>query len=229
MSDNDTKKVSRTDCEAYKDAETLRWLYHGRDLSSRDAGDVLGVTKSAVLYWMDKHDIERRPGRYRDGPWRDEETLRTEYVEKGRSANALADEWDTTDLIIYNWLDRHGIDHRHGPRTGGDHPNYGITGEDHWCWKGGFDRHYGANWYKQTEKARKRDNHECQRCGIAQQDCSRALDVHHRKRLGWFKKKYDAPEWWEKGNRLSNLVTLCDNCHRKVEQWPVQPVVADDA
>lgn len=100
---------------------------------------------------------------------------------------------------------------------------YGIVqeetqkGENNPVWRGGWEHYYGANWEQQAEKARARDDHTCQRCGIDGEELDRALDVHHKKRLGWFREEYDAPEWWEKGNQLDNLVSMCSSCHKIVE------------
>mgnify|MGYP000114244486 CR=1 FL=1 len=90
-------------------------------------------------------------------------------------------------------------------------------------WKGGTLRYYGENWNKQRDKARKRDNHTCQRCGVAESELDQQLDVHHIKRLGWFKEEYDAPVWWEKANALDNLLSLCRSCHYTWEGIPLRP------
>lgn len=85
------------------------------------------------------------------------------------------------------------------------------------AWRGGYRTYYGPNWDEQREKALKRDDYTCQDCEQHADDMDRSPDVHHKKRLGWFKEEYDDPEWWEKANALDNLVTLCESCHMKVE------------
>lgn len=45
---------------AWKDAETLRNLYHGERLTAAEVGERLGCHKGTVVYWMEKHGIERR-------------------------------------------------------------------------------------------------------------------------------------------------------------------------
>jgi len=92
-----------------------------------------------------------------------------------------------------------------------------MAGDANHAWRGGWDHYYGANWDEQRQKAIERDDHTCQRCGKDADEMRRSPDVHHKKRLGWFKEEYDAPEWWEKGNRLENLTTLCPSCHMAVE------------
>lgn len=95
-----------------------------------------------------------------------------------------------------------------------------FAGENNPVWRGGRVDYYGPNWEEQREKALDRDNHTCQQCGTPADDMSRSPDVHHKKRLGWFKEEYDSPEWYERGNRLDNLVTLCPSCHMK-ETWSI--------
>jgi len=92
-----------------------------------------------------------------------------------------------------------------------------FAGENNPVWRGGWDWYYGPNWDEQREKAIERDNHECQRCGAPESDMDRSPDVHHIKRIGWFKEEYERPDWWVRGNKLENLVTLCRQCHQQVE------------
>jgi len=88
------------------------------------------------------------------------------------------------------------------------------SGEDSPRWKGGYHEHYGQNWKGQREKARQRDDYECQICGLAQDEQVEAIDqslnVHHIKRFG----AVDDPQV---ANQLENLVTLCKWCHTDVE------------
>jgi len=84
-------------------------------------------------------------------------------------------------------------------------------------WAGGHDRYYGENWKKQRNKARKRDDYTCQRCGVCESELDRSLSVHHKVPL----RKYDN---WREANELENLITLCRSCHGVVESWPVQPI-----
>jgi DEAD/DEAH box helicase domain-containing protein len=67
---------------------------------------------------------------------------------------------------------------------------------------------YGSSWTKQRDRARARDDYRCQVCGVEEQD--RAHHVHHKSPF----RQFDSPEI---ANQLSNLVTLCPSCHRRVE------------
>lgn len=46
---------------AYQDAEWLRREYHDNGRSTADIGAEAGVSESTIRYWMDAHDIDRRP------------------------------------------------------------------------------------------------------------------------------------------------------------------------
>lgn len=67
---------------------------------------------------------------------------------------------------------------------------------------------YGPNWRTQRDRARARDDYRCQVCGKHEQ--SQAHDVHHRQPFRTFTS-------YEQANQLGNLVTLCKDCHRRVE------------
>lgn len=86
------------------------------------------------------------------------------------------------------------------------------TGEDAPTWKGGYEPYYGANWRKQRRKARERDDHTCQRCGITEIEHGRALDVHHIVPFRRFGRTR-----YKEANDLSNLICLCNVCHTFVE------------
>ena len=97
------------------------------------------------------------------------------------------------------------------------------SGENNPVWKGGKIYYYGPNWKRQRRKARKRDQYRCRECGATERELGTIPSVHHRMKMRHYKEKYDAPEWYEKGNRLENLITLCEKHHRKWEGLPIQP------
>jgi DEAD/DEAH box helicase domain-containing protein len=68
---------------------------------------------------------------------------------------------------------------------------------------------YGKNWLTRKDEARYRDQYRCQICGMI--ESGRAHDVHHKVPFRMFQN-------FEQANRLDNLVTLCHECHRRVEQ-----------
>lgn len=67
---------------------------------------------------------------------------------------------------------------------------------------------YGKSWIKQRDRARSRDNYQCQVCRAEERD--RAHHVHHVTPFRQFSSA-------ELANQLENLVTLCPSCHQRVE------------
>lgn len=99
------------------------------------------------------------------------------------------------------------------------------TGENNHNWKGGGVEYYGPNWYRQARLARKRDDYKCQHCGIAQNKLRRTLDVHHIKPFRTFGYIRNENENYKLANDLTNLISLCQQCHAKAEanMIPIQP------
>ena len=80
-----------------------------------------------------------------------------------------------------------------------------LRNEGHWS----TDRNeYGPDWERQRNQARARDGYRCQVCGLP--ETGRAHHVHHKTPFRTFPSVVAA-------NHLSNLITLCANCHRRVE------------
>ena len=73
---------------------------------------------------------------------------------------------------------------------------------------------YGPDWQKIRLAVRKRDQFKCQVCGAA--ETNREHDVHHKIPFRAFIQN-GVPDR-DQANRLENLTTLCQSCHRKVEQ-----------
>jgi len=67
---------------------------------------------------------------------------------------------------------------------------------------------YGPNWEVQRNRARQRDGFRCQLCGA--EEGERLHHVHHKTPFRTFTSFIQA-------NMLENLVTLCPECHRRVE------------
>lgn len=88
-----------------------------------------------------------------------------------------------------------------------------MIGANNRLWKGGKidEEHYGPQWIIIREIIRKRDNYTCQRCGIHQDSLSKALSVHH---IVPFRLFY--PDHIDAAHHQSNLVSLCQSCHRTI-------------
>lgn len=88
-------------------------------------------------------------------------------------------------------------------------------GEQNPAWKGGKAHYYGPNWNQQRRAALERDGHTCQLCGMDSEEHRETyrcqLNIHHIVRFKAFDDHQSA-------NELSNLVTVCHNCHKTLEQ-----------
>lgn len=89
---------------------------------------------------------------------------------------------------------------------------YGMweRGKNNPYWRGGHGRYYGMNWKEQRRKSRERDNHICQVCGVTEDGM--AHHVHHITPFRIF-----GLGRYKEANDLSNLITLCPNCHKKAD------------
>jgi 5-methylcytosine-specific restriction endonuclease McrA len=92
-------------------------------------------------------------------------------------------------------------------------------GEKHYLWRGGQSKYRGPNWTQQRKLAYNRDNGECKYCGKKPKAGERKFQVHHIKPFRAFDGDYLT------ANQLTNLITLCQLCHRKAErgQIVIQP------
>lgn len=102
------------------------------------------------------------------------------------------------------------------------------VGEAHPRYNGGTVNYYGPNWREQRRKVRERDQYRCQACGRTERELGQIPSAHHKVKITHFKENYDAPEWYEKGNRLGNLILLCASDHSKWEGMPVYPEAWND-
>jgi len=99
-----------------------------------------------------------------------------------------------------------------------------ISGENNPLYKENKeDIKYGRNWRKQRLKATIRDQSRCQVCGKTPVDINRSLSVHHIIPRSTFKDEYPEPEWWQRANKIDNLISLCGSCHRRWEGIPLKP------
>ena len=71
-------------------------------------------------------------------------------------------------------------------------------------------KEYGPNWSKQRRKCLERDDWSCRVCGVGKEELSRELSVHHITP----RREYDGN--WDQ-NELSNLISLCSECHGRFE------------
>lgn len=78
------------------------------------------------------------------------------------------------------------------------------VGENASGWKGGKSNEDYPYTFNEKLKTfvRKRDGHKCQVCGVPQQECIKALCVHHI-------------DYNKMNSEVNNLISLCYKCHNK--------------
>ncbi len=75
----------------------------------------------------------------------------------------------------------------------------------------GRPEYRGGNWDVQAARARERDGYRCRVCGVTEEELKRQLDVHHKTPVRMFESAADA-------NVLSNLISVCSSCHKRLEE-----------
>lgn len=80
----------------------------------------------------------------------------------------------------------------------------------------GLPNDYGPTWAKQRELARERDGYKCVVCGKPE-PAGQQHHVHHRKPFRTFGYVRGENNNDLRANDLSNLMTVCPNCHAKIE------------
>lgn len=197
--------------ERLKDKSMMRRLYRNQRLSSSEIAEKFECSESSVLKWLHNHGIEVRGHTgNRDfpeihDPWK----LWDLYWGRGLSTNRIAKKFGCDTSTVTHQMISLGIPRRSMSEAM-------PVGEKHHNWsENSSGPYYGSEWPHQRKKAIERDNHECKFCGLTEQEHiaihGRSLDVHHVTPLGEFEETRVA-------NRLSNLITLCFNCHRSIEE-----------
>ena len=83
-------------------------------------------------------------------------------------------------------------------------------------WQGEPLRDYGPNWDEQRRRVRERDGFRCRHCDVPE-PAGRGHDVHHLRPFREFDYRPGRNDNYLAANDLSNLITLCQRCHRLVE------------
>lgn len=92
-----------------------------------------------------------------------------------------------------------------------------FKGDKSGTWGGGKIEGRGKDWNVKREVARERDSYTCTRCGVLEENHkSYQLSVHHIVPFKFFKDT-------EKANEPTNLLTLCEVCHRKIHTGENHP------
>lgn len=149
------------------------------------------------------------------------ETLKAREVEEelGKSISYVIKYYDSWS----NALEELGYE-ANKPVSNPDSDWYGLSGKNHPVWKGGEDlyegAYYGPSWTTDLKiKIRKRDGWKCRVCGMDNEthkdNFVGSLNVHHIKPALDFD---DPHEQDHLINSEDKLITLCWECHNKVER-----------
>jgi hypothetical protein len=90
-----------------------------------------------------------------------------------------------------------------------------FTGEGHPNWAGGDTGNYGPGWNRVRREALERDGYECVVCEKSTAEIGRNPDVHHIVPVRVFERSDDHRT--ADAHRLSNVASLCVDCHRKAD------------
>jgi len=100
----------------WRDEAWLRTQYIDERKSTSQIADEYGSNKETIRLWLGRHGIETRGNRERqlavrdERKYRDEEWLRTQYIDEQRTGPDIADECGVSAKTIYNWLEQYGVE-----------------------------------------------------------------------------------------------------------------------
>ena len=99
--------------QPWQNRDTLRELHIEQGLQAGEIADRLGCSKSTVLKWCDRFDIDYDQNRAK--PWWDEEKLRRLYYDEGLSTGEISDRLGCSPTTIRETMEKFGIDRREPP------------------------------------------------------------------------------------------------------------------
>jgi len=211
----------------YKDESWLRTEYVEKGRNGTDIADECDVTHATIYYYIDKFDIEKRSRGFRKGEKHPNySNAKEEYecpvcggtfkkrpsdvkdVTNGPYCSKECHHEDKREYMKDNGRSMSGEDHplHDSPE---DNPMYGVRGDEHPNWKGGYEQDFreGGRWASVRKRAIDRDGEQCADCDLPRDEhretFDRDLEVHHIEPVSEGGAKFD----------LENLVTLCVPCH----------------
>jgi hypothetical protein len=227
MSTSDREAKERTECPTCGRDDFENW--HGVKIHHSTSHDEnLGLV-TVPCDWCGA-TLERRPRRINeyDRQFCDEDCQGEWRSEHRTGANAFnwRSEWATCEVCGDEFAVPPSRADQNGDRFCGldcyaDWYADEKTGADHPRWRGGYRDYYGPSWPRQRRRARERDGYTCQSCGAEESGLDAELSVHHIRPFRTF-------DGHESANALSNLVSLCRECHAKWEGIPLRPEVVGD-
>lgn len=105
-----------TSQKKYRRCEWLQTKYVDEKKTARDIASICEVSKTTVLNWLDRHDIERRSlleyRRPEESNLRDESWLREMYQEREFTPAEISEKVDCDPETVRRWVERHEIEKR---------------------------------------------------------------------------------------------------------------------
>lgn len=100
----------------YRDKEWLQTRYVTHEQSQTTIADHVGVSRTTIRRWLEKHGIERRSGGSHPSgnteKLKDENWLRRQYVAHERTQADIAEELNVSGYTVSKYIHTHGIDTR---------------------------------------------------------------------------------------------------------------------
>lgn len=200
------------------DLGKLEKLYLEERKSSREVGEILGVSSETVLRRLREWGKNRTRSQSLQGDLNPfygkrhtEKTKRFlrekilkqklwEY-EKHWSLESRQAMSKKAKEIGFRPPSRFGVPHTLESRL---KISLALRGPNSYLWKGGSNDYRGEDWFWMRKQCYERDNWDCQLCGKHGGE----LCAHH---IVSYSESYD--------NSLENLITLCLACHRRIHNW----------
>lgn len=186
----------------WTDKDRMMELHEEQDYKFREMADLFGCTPGTVSTWMKKHKAEEMredldveiPD---EDPHRDEDLMRTLYVDKEMSQSDISAVLGKSTGCIQDWLKRHDIETR--SISEGMSIARGGT-KDLYFWT---NKAYG---YEVFKSGRKDSFYHHRLLAVAEYGFEAVIDmdVHHKNGLSW-------------DNRHDNLQLLTPSAHQRTE------------
>lgn len=96
--------------EPYKDPDWMRTQYLERGKSQREIAEMIDRGQKTVSTWLHKHNIDTTGPNSPATTYQQKAWLKTEYVQKGKSIDDIATEYNSSFATICEWLGRHDIE-----------------------------------------------------------------------------------------------------------------------
>lgn len=211
------KKSEKSRVEYYHGASIDRVLYHlhhDAKMSVNKMSDCLGVSRKTLDRWFSDTDVYKR-GRSEAEELKWEQMSEEEREQQVKAAHEATFEKFGDGGRIGAWTKNNPEKHAEIARKAAPlgaparevNGMAGVTGQDHHSWRGGkhlidaIRKQLQPSWWVVRDDARA---DECYKCGVSEVK----LDVHHIIPLS----AGGTNEEW-------NLMTLCESCHKTVEEY----------